>query len=64
MEKEPEKGNHGRVKGKRRRRCPHCGHLRYDVKKRPDYFVRDVENEPNAEWVVCDHCDYQSCMDI
>lgn len=59
-----EKGDQPKVIGKPRRRCQSCGHLRYDVKLRGNAYQNDVNNDPTAEWVCCDECDYQNRMDI
>lgn len=59
-----EKGDQPKTVGKPRRRCPSCGHLRHDVKLRPNAYANDVNNDPDAEWVCCDECDYQNRMDI
>ncbi len=45
-----------KLKAKRRRRCAGCKKLKRDVRRRPHFYVRDVENNPKAEWVACDGC--------
>ena len=61
---ETEKGDQPKVAGKVRRSCPNCGHLRHDVKLRPNAYKRDVNNSPDAVWTCCNECDHQNRMDI
>ncbi len=53
-----------KLKAKRRRRCSGCKKLKRDVRRRPHFYVRDVENNPKAEWVACDSCAKENLADI
>lgn len=64
MAKEPKKGDHAKIRGKRRRRCQQCCCMRYDVKRRPDAYSQEMNESHGAEWTVCDHCDHENRMDI
>lgn len=45
-------------------KCEVCELIKPDVHERPNAYVNDVHNEPEATHKVCDECDYQNRMDI
>ncbi len=51
-------------KAKRRRRCACCKKLKRDVRRRPNYYDRDVHDDSKAEWVACDNCARENLADI
>ncbi len=53
-----------KLKAKRRRRCSGCKKLKRDVRRRPNYYERDVHNDSKAEWVACDDCAKENLADI
>ena len=61
---DPVKGDHKPHPEKRRTKCEHCGHLRYDVRKRPDAFQREIHGDKTATHTVCDWCDQENREDI
>lgn len=59
-----EPGSGSNKKKRRRRRCSYCGQLKADVRRRPDGYRNDVNNEPHATHVACDSCDHECNQDI
>jgi hypothetical protein len=37
--------------------CQRCGQRKPDVDERPNWYLRDVEEEHDAVWTTCDRCD-------
>ena len=46
------------------KKCESCQERKADVKKRPDAYAQDVNNDPDATHVSCDDCDYERTQDI
>lgn len=44
--------------------CAVCHKKSGDVCIRPDWYARNVGNEPDAYHVACDECNYQNSLDI
>lgn len=45
-------------------KCERCGSTEPDVSYRPNAYVNDIGNDPDAMHTVCDSCDYENRMDI
>jgi hypothetical protein len=45
-------------------KCDRCDQAKPDVCERPNGYLQDVGNEPDAKWVACDECDHENNMDI
>ncbi len=43
--------------------CNVCHKKSKDVSSRPDWYARDIGNEPAAFHIVCNKCSYQNSLD-
>lgn len=44
--------------------CEYCGKITGDVSYRPDPYMNDVGNDPDAMHIACDACNHERAMDI